>query len=1655
MVKEKYTEESSCAYKNQSQPIRVCIRWVHQNYKLHYIFIGTHAINLRDILIKLEKNIELTQEERAEANTVLGDEILKLSNVRFIHRSIFIDDTRLQVLYKTVQFIKEYYVNRMDEFPALEYRALSNISFLKRKDLPMAWTYRQAWLFQVDKSWSQWKANPWLYDLKNNDFYKNLFQSISKTPTHDYIGDELALNHTLNFTFPSDYRPLELAPELIHWYTLWNDDVELSSIEQLNYEESRLTELWNYPRTSQSSNMVQLEKCFIQEYHETGTFHLKETFKEIFDKIPISSYMPFIQWVGDKYHILYRLYKQHTLEESVLEQLIDINKITHESRLTLLIQIQHTPVYIKWILEQEGHYYIHVKMGGYPIQIHKIHDAISKTKTDLQKLFKLKLTYSESDVRAKLMLKYVPTISNTSFFQELSKYGWLYSVKEKELRQQRVKLMYLRSMTSHQRVRPEEFIRAQMMFIENDEELLTILEETFGLSSTKASEWLQHYRTSDQWMESLPSDKFKKWVQIPSFITITRNGQNIQAQCERFANMEDIYRMAHWLQGTFMDIGIRYQQSSSKTPSVPPPKEKPAIPEKKKVEIPKDISFSSSSESAPSSVSSRSTSSSMVRTESSSFGGGGYDLNEELKQADPTIFKDTTLPNNPSRYPRLCSANTNQQPIVVSQEDMKRIDEGDFKNAYDNKLLYGSDKDVRKHKYYFCPRIWCPISKVPMTYDMLQSDTYKGKCPGPHFEEPWMMYDTNYWGKDPNKTHYIGFHSKQGTNGLCLPCCKINGHKNQDENPMWKKCSAHIKREKEKPETPSIPPEEKPEPPGPKKRGRKAKVDKDDKEEYYLLHFDPPISANRWGVLPESLHQLVSPHQSYTSCYTQLKSDNPCLVRKGIHHHKDSFMNAVGYLLTGGKGGKRELIDLMLQHITPFEFLTLENGWWIMSLIDKEPILPQLHLEEVLQWKKWIQAYPKYVSTLQLQSIVDMAGASLELSTVKQLRLSRELAIYRAWKRFWNYIKSNEPKELHLMYDLLRCLGVHLIVWEKTSPEKVYLRCPLPTSMNDIYTTLYDTRLPYIMLMHENNHYEPIELKSRGAEGITLLDDSELVHRLNQLRHQCGDSGTTFLQKYTLLFTLPKTIFQDVKEWSIKSLVLGPNLSIFGVLLHSDIYVYWKQPIPLKYLSELTSILRVSKVVYFEDISISAKRIWVSSNQVAIFMKLLQHLEMRWNVSNVEENVDSPSLSQCTLTPVADERPSIIPTVTMNHLDETLLRYDTDYRHWIRLQKIVGSRLLKNYTSIVQPILSLEKSEQFERLEKLFQSIPYSKKIRIILEEIPYASRDALHEWYVKIGSQQMYPFYSSILRDGRSSKEWIFSQSALRGGAIDWRLPELIRKPSKVMHPPTIPMEPVKTLLKSYEMTKKPAVTYPITKSSMEWNSLPSKWLIMKKYDWQDYKLCTSKETGSFEHAWVWLANEYKTPISKELFQLAHQLKVASMIEQDDIDILNVYLQDPSVWRGLAKQMNMEKSKSTTIIKHYLRLPKQEQWDQWLRYYTSKHAKPVDLDLWLFANLTNSVVLMMHRSPSGIGVDTTERNRFEDFISSATVYHNDVLALKDLNDKPLVVFYKKSKLDSEYSQYDWVVYKETQFYFKKIKDAPKILGQLIEAVIKAQKQSK
>ena len=93
--------------------------------------------------------------------------------------------------------------------------------------------------------------------------------------------------------------------------------------------------------------------------------------------------------------------------------------------------------------------------------------------------------------------------------------------------------------------------------------------------------------------------------------------------------------------------------------------------------------------------------------------------------------------------------NQDEQPVVVTEEQMQQIDPSKYTNA----LKYRKDKRG-KPLYYICPRYWC--TKPSMEGPISEEDAKSGKCGK-------IMNTTNDRGKDAPLGEYVIEYSGQNT----------------------------------------------------------------------------------------------------------------------------------------------------------------------------------------------------------------------------------------------------------------------------------------------------------------------------------------------------------------------------------------------------------------------------------------------------------------------------------------------------------------------------------------------------------------------------------------------------------------------------------------------------------------------------------------------------------------------------------------------------------------------------------------------------------------------------------------------------------------------------------------------------------------------------
>lgn len=119
-----------------------------------------------------------------------------------------------------------------------------------------------------------------------------------------------------------------------------------------------------------------------------------------------------------------------------------------------------------------------------------------------------------------------------------------------------------------------------------------------------------------------------------------------------------------------------------------------------------------------------------------------------LREADRELFDykvDKKTTSKRDDYPSLCQWVDRRQPVVVEKHELDRIQK-EHPRAIDGYVKTGSTGDLWKKNFYICPSIWCPKSRVALSYQEYAAAKKQGACPLPN-EEPILFSSKTYWGK--------------------------------------------------------------------------------------------------------------------------------------------------------------------------------------------------------------------------------------------------------------------------------------------------------------------------------------------------------------------------------------------------------------------------------------------------------------------------------------------------------------------------------------------------------------------------------------------------------------------------------------------------------------------------------------------------------------------------------------------------------------------------------------------------------------------------------------------------------------------------------------------------------------------------------------------
>jgi hypothetical protein len=1423
--------------------------------------------------------------------------------------------------------------------------------------VPYFWSGKKSLRFELPK---EIPANPWMFEEKSK---------ATAAAQITYVTDALFMKTSVNVIFKND------APEKL-WPIYFPDAATkwrpVFTMKEFLKEYDGLYALWNIEQA-------------IREEQRTFTFskirfvgklkNITKSLSETFEQMHSSAQFPFIQYIEDTSKVLYKVWKKHSISPTLMQTWTFYDRLPKVPMIIIMVPLEREHSFARTTLDSSGNISIQYQIDSRDkIEWEIIESHSSIIRKWFEQFFKLSLSLHVDSISGKGEFA-----SQGIGIQEISKnvgkgvFIPLYHVIR--IQDGTLYVAFKRSENYHSDLDISDYISSNIKLGIPLQEIAQNLTD-LGLTQKEVLLWIEQYQTQTQTDADVP--KKKSIAFSGCLFKIEKAPYGFRVLMENVASLKELEFIYRWLRATF-----KYIMNSHKTlPTVQPtPRAAPAQP----VAAPSApvVAPTPVSESVPTS----SSESSDILNQDISFGGAGkkgkgtdrYFLTQ-LQQTDPAIFLDT------KNYARLCAANNFRQPIVVSQAEKAKIDAEGYKNSYDDSILYGSDQQHLNN--YMCPRIWCPTSRIPLTEKQLEDNN--GKCPGPHFEQPMKLYENTYWDDNPKIPHHIGFHKQKTPTGLCLPCCMKNPMKDREKVDCKAPESgtrAQVSTAKQKT-------------PAPASETAPASVTK---EEGYIMGAVAPLQPDRYGALPKDLHTFLQPKTPYQLCSKTISSTE-CYLRKGILHNEDSIMNAIATSL--GMKSKKDLIKEIIKKLDVISFISLANGHILSAFMDQEPIIAKENPKLVKEWRAWIKDYPSYARIVNINDITD-------------IRLSRELAIFKAYSNFIAYLKSDDLKNPEHLETLLLSGGIILLIWKRAGDEAT-LQCNTYSNVADIFVAGQNKRIA--MLLQEKEYYEPIELKQRGKISTPLFDENgSLGDIVKKVLEQCPLPNTTdatthprerrVIENLRNLVAWCASRLSNANRFDIRTVILRQDLQIYGFMTRTNMFIRGPQEgINIHILPELFDIIpSLAKLVYLEDISGHTFTIGENyANDFIVFREKIADLGFVLDAGNIDIDQREGLISgEITFPPL---NLSIIPIIR-TRVDDSLRQNEKTLKDvdkkWYQLQHSVGNTLLKHYESLVTPLLSLTKKERIRILMNTFRQIPEKEKIQITLEEIPLEyGKDALVKWIRQIGLEKRARIYTSSFVKP-SKKEWEFSQAAVEHG-----LPIEVLKPVQTIHPNE---KYATNRVKDYQSLTTPTTTSDsiiipsmIQKTACELQALPSKWSVLKsgtswsKYSWYKCPYIRTSIPSLFE----WISSRLNLPFSwVDIQDIRNRIIIALLQNKGETLIL---FEDPGFLKLWNTSLNKKYKDGDDLWAHALashtHQRRTEVWINVQRTAGLANIWPMDIDLKTIAELMNISILVIYRGKYGEGTGTAKRGAVEDLYISSTFYHGNE---RSWLQRPCVMFYR------------------------------------------------
>ena len=454
-----------------------------------------------------------------------------------------------------------------------------------------------------------------------------------------------------------------------------------------------------------------------------------------------------------------------------------------------------------------------------------------------------------------------------------------------------------------------------------------------------------------------------------------------------------------------------------------------------------------------------------------------------MMELDPTLFVTEESSKFPL-YSKACPSGDKRQPVIITDEEKRRIDETN-PDSYGHALLHGSSDD-KKH-WYICPRYWC----LKTNSSISEEDVKAGKCgnviprgvdrvpPGAYVYE--FNNPKNHMKDGKYVQHVPGFLKKEKhPDGLCIPCCFGKSWDSKDQVKRRQDCEYLEDGEKKEIKV---------------RKNQKKKRDEEPIQtnktlSYIISSVSYPLPQNRWGFLPLAVQLFFKTDSSLSvdpKNSALIRSGEKTLLRYGVEKsEKQSFLGCFAYFYAYKQNmdnvpSIEEMRTLFTDNINLDLFVKYHNGNLVSIFKPKKAHLMSSNMNS-------------YKNTEIFKTI--------DASDDTQVEYMEE--IISSYENFLKFVQDEESLIDHTyLWDFfcdrntnLMSDGLNLIILQLSDDditERVQLICP-----SNAYSGIeYDNRKETVILLKQNNFYEPIHLYQQ-TESIVVSKTNETVYILKR-----------------------------------------------------------------------------------------------------------------------------------------------------------------------------------------------------------------------------------------------------------------------------------------------------------------------------------------------------------------------------------------------------------------------------------------------------------------------------------------------------------------------------------------------------------------------------